>query len=888
MLAAYLHAAAEEGCSEAEGGEEEGGEEEGGQEEGGQEEGGEEEGEEEGGEGEGEEEGGEGEGEEEGGEGEGEEEGGEGEGEEVEDGEEEEEGEEAGSGEEEAESSEEEAGSEWSSDGGDDEAWEEVALVKAEQLRGLLRPLDPWDGAVHDDDEFEIDRLLTRRVPWRRKAAILVSVIAYVNDLELEGLATYAPDESQQSTESQLEAEMLDDEDRSQTPQWTRPTRSGHPREPASLERMRAAPGAFGSPLVPGRVDGFPQLQPTRRGAAPRTGTASSSCEHAAPAAAARRAGRPAQLTADGHAAQATLKGVSEIAHKAPDKARLLLEEQRAVAPEPNLHPTIVAKSKAVTGAIFEASGGLNETIEVVAHLLQRAEMRPILEHLGYTQGASACDGLIVRSIADFVDKHLSSRGTRSTEAQAAFELLGKAAGSAELKEEHLFTEGARRLGIRAATFGHLIDCRAKMDAELEDGIEMGGLLKVSRLKRKGARDDDAQLWDNWSHRICRYDSTQTTGGKKVRRFDDKKVDGRVTFEEHERRTLPGSRVELCQRFLESNEYKAFLARKKAEAEAAAAAAVAVAKEAEAVAKEAEAAAAVAVAKEAETAATAAAAPASAPAAKAAKVAAKVAKAAAKAVATATAEAAKAGEPLNISYFQHRVCSCMVDEKMTQCADSIDTQFNVLFATWKKHVHDWFKTDTCSEEGCVCKEAGFFDIKSQKDLWAFLFRGECAPKPDPTRRLPHDVGEHTQLAHPCVVAECDEKGCLKDKLERWKSCPVQNKKGSETEVKSKKCTCERLEPGRIAPAPAPSVWHLRTACLIRARAGTPVPRGKAKAVADDDGDGDYDPDADKAEKWSKEMLPFECSRPDFMSLHLDSMQVATPRLACMMRLACMR
>jgi hypothetical protein len=36
------------------------------------------------------------------------------------------------------------------------------------------------------------------------------------------------------------------------------------------------------------------------------------------------------------------------------------------------------------------------------------------------------------------------------------------------------------------------------------------------------------------------------------------------------------------------------------------------------------------------------------------------------------------------------------------------------------------------------------------------------------------------------------------------------------------------------------------------------------------------------------MLPFECSRPDFMSLQLDSMQVATPRLACMMRRACMR
>ena len=44
---------------------------------------------------------------------------------------------------------------------------------------------------------------------------------------------------------------------------------------------------------------------------------------------------------------------------------------------------------------------------------------------------------------------------------------------------------------------------------------------------------------------MCRYDSTQTTGGKKVRRFGDVKIDGRITFEEHERRTLPCSRLEV-------------------------------------------------------------------------------------------------------------------------------------------------------------------------------------------------------------------------------------------------------------------------------------------------------------------------------------------------------
>ena len=133
---------------------------------------------------------------------------------------------------------------------------------------------------------------------------------------------------------------------------------------------------------------------------------------------------------------------MSEIAHKAPGKARLRLEEQRAAVPEATGHSNIVIKSKAAAAAVFQASGGLNETIAVVAHLLERAEMRTILEHLGYTQGASACDSLIVSSIADFVNKHLSSHGTRTTEAQAAFELLGKAAGSAELRDEHMLTEG--------------------------------------------------------------------------------------------------------------------------------------------------------------------------------------------------------------------------------------------------------------------------------------------------------------------------------------------------------------------------------------------------------------------------------------------------------------
>jgi hypothetical protein len=199
----------------------------------------------------------------------------------------------------------------------------------------------------------------------------------------------------------------------------------------------------------------------------------------------------------------------------------------------------------------------------------------------------------------------------------------------------------------------------------------------------------------------------------------------------------------------------------------------------------------------------------------------------------------KGSEPLNVSFFQKRVCSCMVDEKMTQCADSIDTQFNVLFSTWCKSVEGWFEGDACPKRGCICKEPGFLKIKSRQDLWDFLFRGECAPQPDPTRKLPHDAAEHSQLRYPCVAAECDKKGCLKDKL----------------------------------------------ALRMKYKKWTPVPRGKAKATGGDDGDEDYD-DAAKGEKWSKEILPCESSRPDFMLLLLESVPVpvrapphTTPRRA---------
>ena len=127
----------------------------------------------------------------------------------------------------------------------------------------------------------------------------------------------------------------------------------------------------------------------------------------------------------------------------------------------------------------------------------------------------------MIESLARFIHEHLDSSfeelgahrgGTRTTEAQAVFESLIKAAGSDELRQERMMMEASRRLGVRYATFKHLCECRVKMDRELEDGVEMGSLLKVLRKKRKDACDDDAELFDDWSHNplICRYDLATT------------------------------------------------------------------------------------------------------------------------------------------------------------------------------------------------------------------------------------------------------------------------------------------------------------------------------------------------------------------------------------------
>ena len=65
----------------------------------------------------------------------------------------------------------------------------------------------------------------------------------------------------------------------------------------------------------------------------------------------------------------------------------------------------------------------------MVASLLQRPELRPILSALGWSdsQRRRGSDDAVVTSIRDFLATHLHSDGTRFSEQQAAFNVLVQA-----------------------------------------------------------------------------------------------------------------------------------------------------------------------------------------------------------------------------------------------------------------------------------------------------------------------------------------------------------------------------------------------------------------------------------------------------------------------------
>jgi hypothetical protein len=136
-------------------------------------------------------------------------------------------------------------------DESDDDAWEEVLEEKADLLRKSLKKLDPSGVAeeVHEEDEKSINHIIHQRgVATSRKVEVLAELCAFCARLcepdreyvqsrsESQRSDESQPDEllpgeSQRSNEAQLEQEMLDDEHREGTPQWSRSeTRSGHVR----------------------------------------------------------------------------------------------------------------------------------------------------------------------------------------------------------------------------------------------------------------------------------------------------------------------------------------------------------------------------------------------------------------------------------------------------------------------------------------------------------------------------------------------------------------------------------------------------------------------------------------------------------------------------------
>ena len=91
----------------------------------------------------------------------------------------------------------------------------------------------------------------------------------------------------------------------------------------------------------------------------------------------------------------------------------------------------------------------------MVASLLQRPELRPILSALGWSdsQRRRGSDDAVVTSIRDFLATHLHSDGTRFNEQQAAFNVLVQAAAGPLVKSERHIAAAAEALGVRYATF---------------------------------------------------------------------------------------------------------------------------------------------------------------------------------------------------------------------------------------------------------------------------------------------------------------------------------------------------------------------------------------------------------------------------------------------------
>uniref|UniRef100_A0A7S0Q570 Uncharacterized protein n=1 Tax=Coccolithus braarudii TaxID=221442 RepID=A0A7S0Q570_9EUKA len=141
----------------------------------------------------------------------------------------------------------------------DGDVWEDALRTKVEQVQCILGFFNPFgNGGVHPDDQAELDLFMRHasRAATRRKVMVLTELTNFLAgkpSTELLADRAYLPDESQVSTESQLDREHYEDLECERTPEvGVSVLRSGERQLTTadSLQRLRKRLGTFGSPLV--------------------------------------------------------------------------------------------------------------------------------------------------------------------------------------------------------------------------------------------------------------------------------------------------------------------------------------------------------------------------------------------------------------------------------------------------------------------------------------------------------------------------------------------------------------------------------------------------------------------------------------------------------------
>ena len=95
----------------------------------------------------------------------------------------------------------------------DTDAWEELMYVKAEQLEALMISFGLYGDDVYPQDAQEVKYITKQRgVSFRRKAEVLTELCTFVAELQQPDRSYLPPSASQESTESQVESEIAEDD----------------------------------------------------------------------------------------------------------------------------------------------------------------------------------------------------------------------------------------------------------------------------------------------------------------------------------------------------------------------------------------------------------------------------------------------------------------------------------------------------------------------------------------------------------------------------------------------------------------------------------------------------------------------------------------------------